>query len=146
MKCSRIVLIPLLVAIIFLVVGSGFAKNKPAYNRAFNNCSQKMQDAYADCLNKPYNGVEMCQNVANTVYKQCMRKAGFYARDGEVPNPTKNPGAGSGAKTSPSPTAKPSFSPKIKPLTDGASTTTLNSKSSPSPTPKHSSNSRKRKG
>ena len=78
----------------FLLVLPVFGKNSPAYNRAFNACSQKMQDAYADCLNKPYNSVEMCQNVANGVYNRCMRGKGFYPREGEVP-PIKN---GNGTK------------------------------------------------
>src|SRR3954451_5384935 len=75
----------LFVAASVLISLSVFGKNSPAYNRAFNACSKQMEDAYADCLNKPYNGVEMCQNVASGVYKRCMRAKGFYAREGEVP-------------------------------------------------------------
>jgi hypothetical protein len=138
---------PFLLVVLVVLAGfsfSLFAKNKPAYNRAFNNCTKKMEDAYAECLNMPYNSVAMCQNVANGVYKRCMRSAGFYTRDEDVPTPTNKPPDVNTGKSSPSPTPKPKFSPRR--TIDGTVSTTTRSRSSPSPTPHASPSPRKHKG
>lgn len=135
-------------------------RNSKGYNQAFNSCSQKMENAYADCLNMPYNSVAMCQNVASGVYKRCMRSKGYSVREGDSP-PLRDPGTRptAGDRSSPSPTPKhirplrpidtsalPSVTPTpkhIRPLrpidtsalpSATATNTTIITKSSPNPT------------
>ena len=133
--------VALFVAASVLLSFSVFGKSK-AWNQAFNACTQKMQDAYADCLNKPYNSVEMCQNVANGVYNRCMRGKGFYPREGEAPPVKSGDGTKpttSGGKSSPSPTPR-----HIRPIDTSVSTvTTIKASPTPTPTPKRSHGERK---
>ena len=132
--------VALFVAASVLLSASVFGKSK-AWNQAFNACTQKMEDAYTDCLSKPYNSVEMCQNVATGAYNRCMRSKGFYPREGEAPTVKTGDGTKpttSGGKSTPSPTPKRI----IRPIDTTVSTVTT-TKPSPTPTPRRSQGERK---